>query len=136
MKPLVLSLAGAAAVAALMASAIPAAHAQSYVRDPAYVGAPVDASVVVADHGDWTLKDREHWLFSRLDKARDDGSIDGHEYDRVKHEMDNIRADEDRMRDSHDGQLTDNQSAELEARLDSVATQIHWLHESAFQRPW
>jgi len=121
-----------AGAAALMVAAlpVPAAHAQSNV------GAPVDASVVVADHGDWTLKDREHWLFSRLDKARDDGSIDGHEYDRVKHEMDNIRADEDRMRDSHDGQLTDNQSAELEARLDSVATQIHWLHESAFQRPW
>jgi hypothetical protein len=131
MKPLVLSLAGAAAAAALMASAMPlATHAQSYV------GAPVDANAVVADHGDWTLKDREHWLFSRLDKAHDDGSIDGHEYDRVRREMDTIRADEDRMRDNHDGQLTDNESAALEARLDSVAGQIHWLHESAFQKPW
>ena len=74
MKPLVLSLAGAAAAAALMASAIPlAAHAKPYA------GAPVDANAVVADHGDWTLKEREHWLFSRLEKARDDGSIDGHE---------------------------------------------------------
>ena len=93
MKPLILPLAGAAAAAALMASAIPlAAHAQSYV------GSPVDANAVVADHGNWTLKDREHWLFSRLDPAdgRDDPA----------------------------------------ARLDSVAGQIHWLHESAFQRPW
>jgi hypothetical protein len=122
----------AAGAAALIVAAMPVttAHAQSYV------GAPVDANAVVPDHGNWTLKDREHWLFSRLDRARDDGSIDGHEYGRVRHEMDNIRADEDRMRDSHDGQLTDNQSASLEARLDSVADQIHWLHESSFQRPW
>ena len=131
MKTLVLSLAGAAAAAALIASAIPpAAHAQTYV------GEPVDANAVVADHGNWTLKEREHWLFSRLDKARDDGSIDGHEYDRVRHDMDNIRADEDRMRDNHDGQLTDNESTALEARLDGVAAQIHWLHDNAFQRPW
>jgi len=121
-----------AGAAALVAAALPMgrAHAQSYV------GAPDDANAVVADHGNWTLKDREHWLFSRLDKARDDGSVDGHEYDRVKHEMDNIRADEDRMRDNHDGQLTDNESVALEARLDGVADQIHWLHESSFQKPW
>jgi len=122
----------AAGAAALLAAALPvgAAHAQSYV------GAPVDANAVVADHGDWTLKDREHWLFTRLDKARDDGSIDGREYDRVRHDMENIRADEDRMRDNHDGQLTDNETTSLEARLGGVANQIHWLHESSFQRPW
>jgi len=122
----------AAGAAALIVAAWPVSPAQSQ----SYAGAPVDANAVVTDHGDWTLKDREHWLFSRLDKARDDGSLDGHEYDRVRHEMDNIRADEDRMRDSHDGQLTDNQSASLEARLDHVADQIHWLHENSFQRPW
>jgi hypothetical protein len=122
----------AAGAAALLAAAMPApgAHAQSYT------GAPVDANAVVTDHGDWTLKNREQWLFSRLDKARDDGSIDGHEYGRVRHEMEDIHADEDRMRDNHDGQLTDNENASLEARLDTVANQIHWLHESSFQRPW
>jgi len=24
----------------------------------------------------------------------------------------------------------------LESRLDAMATQIHWLHQSAFERPW
>ena len=122
----------AAGAAALLAAAMPlaGAHAQSYV------GTPVDANTVVADHGNFTLKDREHWLFGRLDRARDDGSIDGHEYNRVRREIDSIRDDEDRMRDNHDGQLTDNETTALEARLDSVANQIHWLHESAFQKPW
>jgi hypothetical protein len=40
------------------------------------------------------------------------------------------------MRDSHDGQLTDNETTLLEARLDDVAAKIHWAHEQAFQRPW
>jgi len=131
MKPIVMPLVGAAAAFALLAAAIPPlAHAQTVVGDP------VDASAVVTDHGDWTLKDREHWLFSRLDKARNDGSIDDHEFDRVHHEIDGIRADEDHMRGDHDGQLTDNENVDLEARLDTVAAQIHWLHDSAFQRPW
>jgi hypothetical protein len=129
MKLIALPLAAGAAALIVAALPIAGAHAQSYP-------APVDANAVVTDHGNWTLKDREHWLFSRLDKARDDGSIDGHEYDRVRREMDNIRADEDRMRGDHDGQLTDNESAAMEARLDGVADQIHWLHESSFQRPW
>ena len=49
--------------------------------------------------------------------------------------MDSIRAEEDRMRDAHDGQLTDNETSSLEARLDSVSSQIHWLPESGFQKP-
>ena len=40
------------------------------------------------------------------------------------------------MRDHHDGQLTDNQTADLESRLNDVASKIHWLHENSFQRPW
>ncbi len=96
----------------------------------------VDANAVVSDHGDWTLRQREDWLKDRLDKAKDDHSIDRAEYDRVHDHLNEIRHDEDRMRDRHDGQLTDNETATLEARLDGVADQIHWLHEDAFRRPW
>jgi hypothetical protein len=124
MKPFGLALLGAAS-ASLLAFAAPAVHAQA-----------VDASAVVGEHGNWTLKERENWLYSRLDKARDDGSIDHHEFDRVHHDLASIRDDEDRLRDAHDGQLTDNETANLEARLDGVASQIHWLHEESFQRPW
>ena len=97
----------------------------------------VDASAAVgADHGDWTLKQREDWLVSRLDKARDDGSLDRREYERVRHDLASIRDQEDQLRDHHDGQLTDTENATLEARLDGVAGQIHWLRENSFQRPW
>ena len=125
MKPYNLSLLGAAASALIALAASPAVHAQA-----------VDAAAVVGDHGNWTLKQREAWLDNRLDKARDDSSIDRREFERVHHELSGIREDEDRLRDHHDGQLTDNETTDLEARLDGVANQIHWLHENSFQRPW
>jgi len=102
----------------------------------AAIHAQDEAPAVVADHGNWTLKEREDWLHSRLDKARDEGSVDHHEYDRVKDELGHIHETEEAMRDHHHGQLTDNQTADLEARLNDVASKIHWLHENSFQRPW
>ena len=123
MKPFFL--ASAAASALLVLAAAPTVHAQA-----------VDTSATIGDHGNWTLKQREEWLTNRLDKATADGALDHHEFERVHHELSRIRDDEDRLRDAHDGQLTDNETADLEARLDSVANQIHWLHEESFQRPW
>jgi hypothetical protein len=87
-------------------------------------------------HGDWTLKQRENWLYDRLHKARDDGSLDRHEYDRVHDRLDEIKRDEDRVRDHQDGQLTAEQTSTFEARLDTVADHIQWLHQNAFERPW
>jgi hypothetical protein len=84
----------------------------------------------------WTLKAREHWLYDRLHKAKDDGSINGHEYDRVHDQLDDITHREGDMRDRQDGQLTDNQTQTIEQRLDDVADHIQWLHQNAFERPW
>ena len=95
-----------------------------------------EAPAVTPEHGNWTLKEREDWLHSRLDKARHDRDLDHHEYDRAKHELGRIHEDEETMRDHHEGQLTDNQTADLEARLDDMAAKIHWMHENSFQRPW
>jgi hypothetical protein len=121
-----ISLLSAAATGLIALSSPMAANAQG-----------VDASAVVGGgHGDWTLKQREDWLVSRLDKARGDGSVDNHEYERVRHDLAGIRDDEDQLRGRHEGQLTDVETASLEARLDGVAGQIHWLHENSFQRPW
>jgi hypothetical protein len=98
---------------------------------------PMDAPAAAeTSQGDWTLKQREDWLDNRLDKAQDDGAVDHHEFDRVHHKLQDIRDEEDHFRDRHDGQLTDNETSELEARLDSVADEIHWLHENSFQKPW
>jgi len=131
MKTFVLSLAGAAAAAALIASAIPpAAHAQIVT------GEAVDANAVVGASGNWTLKERESWLSARLNMAHNDGTIGGESFDSVHHELGDLRADEDRMRDSHDGQLTDNETVALEGRLNDLADQLHWLRDAGFQRPW
>jgi hypothetical protein len=126
MNTLTLSLAAAGAAALCTFGALSLAQAQDE--------APPAAAV---EHGNWTLSQREDWLKSRLDKAKDDGSLDRHEYDRVKDEINDIHHDEGKMRGRHDhGELTDNETADLEARLDHVADQIHWLHENTFQRPW
>jgi hypothetical protein len=116
---------GAAALLALAAPAGPAAAQM------------VDANATVSgDHGDWTLKQREDWLNDRLHASRDDGAIDGREFDRVNHELDLIRDDENHLRGAHDGQLTDNETIALEGRLDAVADKIHWMHENQFRKPW
>ncbi|MEO8925994.1 MAG: hypothetical protein ABI306_02415 [Caulobacteraceae bacterium] len=126
MKFFPISLCAGSAVALFALAPLAALHAQD--ETPVAVAGPA--------HGDWTLKEREEWLHSRLDKARDGGDLDHHEYDRVKHDLDRIHETEEAMRDHHDGQLTDNQTADLEARLDDVAAKIHWAHENSFQRPW
>ncbi|MDB5483272.1 MAG: hypothetical protein JWO83_4325 [Caulobacteraceae bacterium] len=103
---------------------------------------PVDAqpdtasAVVSPTHGDWTLREREKWLSDRIDKSRDDGSLDRVEYDRARHSLDDLRQEEDRMKDHQHGELTDNQTQDLEARLDAMAAEIHWAHQQAFAKPW
>jgi hypothetical protein len=87
-------------------------------------------------HGDWTLRERERWLSDRIDRSRDDGALDRVEYDRARHALDDLRREEDRMKDHQHGELTDNQTAELEARLDDMASEIHWAHQEAFAKPW
>ncbi len=128
MKTTILLAAGAAA---LLACA-PAAFAQDV--GPASAAPP--STAVIGGSGNWTLKQREEWVDSHINKAHDEKDIDGREADRAHHALNMIRDDENRMRDHHDGQLTDNETAELEARLDQMASDIHWLHENAFQRPW
>jgi hypothetical protein len=95
-----------------------------------------DAVAESPTHGNWTLLDRERWLSDRIDKSRDDGALDRVEYDNVRHSLDDLRREENRMKDHQHGELTDNETAELEARLDSMASEIHWAHQETFEKPW
>jgi hypothetical protein len=125
----------AAGAAALLTSA-PAAFAQDV--GPASAVPPTTATVIqeTGPSGNWTLKQREEWVNTHIDKARDEKDISGRDADRAHHALDLIRDDENRMRDRHDGQLTDNETTSLESRLDQMAANIHWAHDNAFQRPW
>jgi hypothetical protein len=121
-----------AAGAAVLLAMAPGAHAQ--IVEPANA---TPATIAPApDSGNWTLKQREDWLNDRINKAHDGHDIDGREADRAHHALDRLRDEENKLRGDHDGQLTDNETQMLEARLDDMAAQIHWLHENAFQRPW
>ncbi len=124
MQALKFSLLAGGAAALLSLGPMAVAHAQ-------------DEAPAVAPHsGNWTLKEREDWLHSRIEKARDDSSLSRTEYDRIEADLKHLRSDEDAMRDHQKGQLTDNQTTDLEAQLDAMAGTIHWLHENSFQRPW
>jgi hypothetical protein len=124
MKTLTLSLLAYGASIGLCLS--PLSHAQAQDTPTA----------VVVSHGDWTLRQREDWLHDRLEKSRADGSLDRSEYERARDELSDLRHEEDRMRDEGQGQLTDNQTAALEGRLDAMAARIHWANMNAYTRPW
>jgi hypothetical protein len=127
MKTFLLLAAGAAA--ALVAAA-PAAFAQRETTTTTVYPA------AVSEAGNWTLKRREDWLNEHINKAHDVKDIDDREADRAHHALDRIRDDENRMRGHHDGQLTDNETTDLEARLDQMAETIHAAQVDAFKRPW
>ncbi|HEY4031692.1 MAG TPA: hypothetical protein VGM25_15220 [Caulobacteraceae bacterium] len=86
--------------------------------------------------GDWTLKRREDWLNDKINQAHDEHALDGPEADRAHHALDRVRDDENHMRGRHDGQLTDNETADLESRIDGVADQVLRQHNDAWRRPW
>jgi len=125
MKILAISLAAYGAAMLLSLSPYGPADAQSEMTPTPAVA-----------HGDWTLRQRENWLNDRLDKSRDDGTIDRASYDQAKLDMGNLRQQEDGMRDAAHGQLTDNQTADMETRLDAMAAKIHWANMATFSRPW
>ena len=125
MKILTVSLAAYGAAMLLSLSPYGAANAQGEMTPTPAVA-----------HGDWTLRQRETWLNDRLDKSRDNGAIDRASYEQAKADMGNLRHQEDGMRDSAHGQLTDNQTADLETRLDAMAASIHWANMTTFTRPW
>jgi hypothetical protein len=129
MNILALSLIAYGGSIALSLSPINPAHAQDMTP-------PGAAEPAAVSHGDWTLREREDWLSDRLDKSRDDKSLDHHEYDRARQELDDLRHEENHMRDRGHGQLTDNETADLEVRLDAMAAKIHWANMAAYTRPW
>jgi len=118
------------ATAAAVLAAAPVAFAQTETTTTTVYPASV------GDPGNWTLKRREDWLNEHINKAHDEHDIDGKEADRAHHMLDRIKADESKMRDHHDGELTDNETADLEARLVAMASGIKAAHENAFQKPW
>jgi hypothetical protein len=125
MKMLTLSLAGCGAAMLLSLSPWSAASAQTEMTPTSAVA-----------HGDWTLRQREEWLNGQLEKARNDRSLDKAGFNSARLEMRDLGREESRMRHDGHGELTANQTAELDTRLDTVAAKIHWANMSEHAHPW
>jgi hypothetical protein len=125
------ALAGGLTLAAAAPSPVQAQPLDPRDRETVY---PAAAPEVETDG--WTLKRREEWLDDRINRAHDEHALDDHEADRAHHALDAVRDDEHRMRDHHDGQLTNNETVTLEARLDDLADEVARLHDQAWRRPW
>ena len=77
--------------------------------------------------GDRTLAQRENTLANRADRDWDDGWIDRAQFLNVTKAIANVRRDEDRLRDEQAGELTGDQMANLQDRLDRVAGQMNGM---------
>ncbi len=124
-----LARAGFAAATLLTLSSWGVSHAQN-----AIVVAPTLTPAVV--RADWTLRQRQDWLSHKLETAVADGAMTDSSFNQARLEMRNLANEESRMRHDADGQLTPNQTSELEARLDVISAKIRWANMTNEKRPW
>lgn len=110
------------------------AHAQYAERTERTTVYP--AGVGDVSRGDWTLKRREDWLNDKINQAHDEHALANREADDAHHALDRLRDEENRLRGRHDGQLTDNETVNLEARLDSLTDSILQARQDSWRRPW
>lgn len=83
------------------------------------------------------LDRRIDWMQRRIDRGRQDGSLDRGEAWRIQGQLDQIRQDSRRMRQHNGGNwLRGDQRDRLTARLNRLNDQIHWLRRNDDRRPW
>ncbi len=86
--------------------------------------------------GGWDIARRVHWLQERINRGRDDGSLDRREFYRVNRQLNAVRGEDEAFRRHHGGRLDERVRVDLEARLDHIGDEIHWLREHNERRPW
>ena len=113
----------AAALAGLAVAVAVPALAQDWDRDH-------------QDSGRWDIERREQWLDARIERGREDGSLDKKEAHKVHDKVRDIRELEGRMLKRDGGYLNDADRRVLEDKLDDVSHQIHWMRENNERAPW
>lgn len=73
---------------------------------------------------------RIDFMQKRIDRGVANGSLDRREAYRANHELNGVR---DWLRRKHwqEGQLTPDQRARVQARLDQISRDIHWMRHDA-----
>lgn len=84
----------------------------------------------------WDIGRREHWIGERLERGVADRSVERREARRVRRQLDEIRAEESRMRQGHGGRLTEADRRALETRLDVLNDHIRWVRRNEAVPPW
>ena len=82
------------------------------------------------------MERREYWLEQRISHGLADGSISPDEAMHARHEIADLRYQEQRLRSVNGGPLVDRDRLRLEARLDELSDEIHWLRDTGERRPW
>ena len=100
------------------------------------VAPPVVAQPYGAADGRWDVSRRIDWTQDRINRGRDDGSLDRGEYQRVQTQLRSIRLEKQRLRWDNGGGLDAQAREMLLARLDRLNAEIHWLRHNSEARPW
>jgi uncharacterized membrane protein YebE (DUF533 family) len=84
----------------------------------------------------WEVNRRMRWIQERIMRGRHDGSLDAREYNRVETQLHAVNRDANAARVRGHGHIDDRARADLEARLDRLNDEIHWLRHNDERRPW
>jgi len=123
MKKILLPVLGA--IAAIGAAA-GTAQAQPYGPPPGAYAHPAAFSI----------GQRIHWIQERISRGRAAGALDWREFRRVQGELNGVKREFNRDRFFNAGGLDGPTRANLEAKLNTINAQIHWIHEINEARPW
>jgi hypothetical protein len=77
-------------------------------------------------------RDRIQFLQDRINRGRDDGSLDRHEADRAQGELDRVRGWLRQMHYDNGGPLGPDQRDRIQARLDLISSQIRWMRHDGW----
>lgn len=115
-------------LAAVAVAGIPAsASTQPYGAPPTSYGAPPR---------DWGMIHRLQWTQGLIEQARRAGAIDDREYRRAQFALDDIQRQMEWTSDRQQGRPNEPGEPGMEARLNQVIDQIHWLRQFDAHRPW
>ena len=83
----------------------------------------------------WNLDRRIQWTQERLNRGRQNGTLRAREFYRVQTDLNKIRAEEaGTLR--YKGFVPPRTMANLQAHLDRLNAQIHWMRPNDDRRPW
>lgn len=108
---------------------------QGYVPPPAYdAGGPPPPPPAYDHQGFWQqapqgIHERIDWMQARIDRSRDDGSLNPRQVGYAEHDLNEIRRMAHELRERDGGQLNDQDRGYIQSRLDSLGQNLRWMRQ-------